>query len=134
MSDVAEYGNHRAGLLPNLRSWRTMCDHEGILSPMARVLVERGHSALQEKRGQECSGLSWKMELPKLPDDLEVLHESQVGRITIPSSSGATSTEVTNRLAVYAPIQMDALPLTLEEIFIYELEVRTNEVRDHRVL
>ena len=38
--------------------------------------------------------------------------------------------EVTNRLAVYAPILMDALPLTLEEIFIYELGGEDYAVRD----
>ena len=40
------------------------------------------------------------------------------------------ATDITNRLAVYAPILMDALPLTLEEIFIYELGGEDYEVRD----
>ena len=42
----------------------------------------------------------------------------------------ANATEVTNRLAAYAPILMEALPLTLEEIFIYELGGEDYAVRD----
>ena len=68
-------------------------------------------------------------ELPQLPEDLEVLHVSQVGRIHTLIVRG-NATEVTNRLAVYSPILMDALPLTLEEIFIYELGGEDYEVRD----
>ena len=51
---------------------------------------------------------------------MEVLNISQVGRIHTLIIRGS-AVEVTNRLAVYAPILMEALPLTLEEIFIYEL-------------
>ena len=68
-------------------------------------------------------------ELPKLPEDLEVLHVSQVGRIHTLIVRG-NATDVTNRLAVYAPILMEALPLTLEEIFIYELGGEDYAVRD----
>ena len=38
--------------------------------------------------------------------------------------------EITNRLAVYAPILLEALPLTLEEIFIYELGGEDYAVRE----
>ena len=68
-------------------------------------------------------------ELPQLPADLEILHVSQVGRIHTLIIRG-NATDITNRLAVYAPILMDALPLTLEEIFIYELGGEDYEVRD----
>ena len=68
-------------------------------------------------------------EMPRLPDDLQVLHVSQVGRIHTLIVRGR-ATEVTNRLAVYAPILMEALPLTLEEIFIYELGGEDYAVRD----
>lgn len=40
------------------------------------------------------------------------------------------ATEITNRLAAFAPILMEALPLTLEEIFIYELGGEDYAVRD----
>ena len=68
-------------------------------------------------------------EMPQLPEGLEVLHVSQVGRIHTLIVRG-NATEVTNRLAVLAPILLEALPLTLEEIFIYELGGEDYAVRD----
>ena len=68
-------------------------------------------------------------ELPQLPGDLQVLHVSQVGRIHTLIIRG-NATEITNRLAAFAPILMEALPLTLEEIFIYELGGEDYAVRD----
>jgi ABC-2 type transport system ATP-binding protein len=52
-----------------------------------------------------------------------------VGRIHTLIVRG-TPDEVTNRLAVYNPILMDAIPLTLEEIFIYELGGEDYAVKD----
>ena len=127
MSDVAEHGTTVLVSSHNLRELEDVCDHVGILSH-GRVLVERGLSDLQENV-VKMQVVFQKKELPKLPDDLEVLHVSQVGRIHTLIIRG-NATEVTNRLAVYAPILMDALPLTLEEIFIYELGGEDYEVRD----
>ena len=127
MSDVAEHGTTVLVSSHNLRELEDVCDHVGILSH-GRVLVERGLSDLQENV-VKMQVVFQEKELPKLPDDLEVLHVSQVGRIHTLIIRG-NATEVTNRLAVYAPILMDALPLTLEEIFIYELGGEDYEVRD----
>ena len=102
MSDVAEYGT--------------------------TVLVERSLSDLQENV-VKMQVVFQEKELPQLPADLEILHVSQVGRIHTLIIRG-NATDITNRLAVYAPILMDALPLTLEEIFIYELGGEDYEVRD----
>ena len=124
---VAEHGTTVLVSSHNLRELEDVCDHVGILSH-GRVLVERGLSDLQENV-VKMQVVFQEKELPKLPDDLEVLHVSQVGRIHTLIIRG-NATEVTNRLAVYAPILMDALPLTLEEIFIYELGGEDYEVRD----
>ena len=127
MGDVAQRGTTVLVSSHNLRELEDVCDHVGILSH-GRVLVERGLSDLQENV-VKMQVVFQEKELPKLPDDLEVLHVSQVGRIHTLIIRG-NATEVTNRLAVYAPILMDALPLTLEEIFIYELGGEDYEVRD----
>ena len=127
MSDVAEHGTTVLVSSHNLRELEDVCDHVGILSH-GRVLIERSLSDLQENV-VKMQVVFQEKELPKLPDDLEVLHVSQVGRIHTLIIRG-NATEVTNRLAVYAPILMDALPLTLEEIFIYELGGEDYEVRD----
>ena len=127
MSDVAEHGTTVLVSSHNLRELEDVCDRVGILSH-GKVRVERSLSELQENL-VKMQVVFQEKELPQLPEDLEVLHVSQVGRIhTLIVRGGAT--EVTNRLAVYSPILMDALPLTPEEIFIYELGGEDYEVRD----
>ena len=127
MGDVAEYGTTVLVSSHNLRELEDVCDHVGILSH-GKVLIERSLSDLQDNL-VKMQVVFQEKELPKLPDDLEVLHVSQVGRIHTLIVRGRAE-EVTNRLAVYAPILMDALPLTLEEIFIYELGGEDYAVRD----
>lgn len=118
LGDVAEHGTTVLVSSHNLRELEDVCDHVGILS-RGKVLIERSLSDLQENL-VKMQIVFQERELPKLPDDLEILNVSQVGRIHTLIVRGSAA-EVTNRLAVYAPILMEALPLTLEEIFIYEL-------------
>ncbi len=127
LSDVAEYGTTVLVSSHNLRELEDVCDRVGILSH-GKVLVERGLSELQENL-VKMQVVFQEKELPQLPTDLEVLHVSHVGRIHTLIVRG-NATDVTNRLAVYAPILLEALPLTLEEIFIYELGGEDYEVRD----
>ena len=127
MGDVAEYGTTVLVSSHNLRELEDVCDHVGILNH-GKVLVERSLSDLQENLVKMQIVFQEKV-LPPLPDDMEVLNISQVGRIHTLIIRGS-AVEVTNRLAVYAPILMEALPLTLEEIFIYELGGEDYAVRD----
>ena len=56
----------------------------------------------------------------EVPAELPVLHASRIGRVhTLILRMNAE--EALERMAVYQPMLVDALPLTLEEIFIYEL-------------
>ena len=65
----------------------------------------------------------------EVPADLPVLHASRLGRIhTLIMRMNAE--EATNRLSVYNPLVVDAVPLTLEEIFIYELGGADYAVKD----
>ena len=127
MGDVAEHGTTVLVSSHNLRELEDVCDHVGILSH-GKVLIERSLSDLQENV-VKMQIVFQEREMPQLPEDLEVLHVSQVGRIHTLIIRG-NATDVTNRLAVYAPILMEALPLTLEEIFIYELGGEDYGVRD----
>ena len=127
MGDVAEYGTTVLVSSHNLRELEDVCDHVGILSH-GRVLVERSLDDLQSNI-VKMQVVFQERELPPLPQDLEVLNITQVGRIHTLIVRGKAD-EVTNRLAVYAPILMEALPLTLEEIFIYELGGEDYAVRD----
>ena len=127
MGDVAEHGTTVLVSSHNLRELEDVCDHVGILFH-GKVLIERSLSDLQENV-VKMQIVFQEREMPQLPEDLEVLHVSQVGRIHTLIIRG-NATDVTNRLAVYAPILMEALPLTLEEIFIYELGGEDYGVRD----
>ena len=127
MNDVAEYGTTVLVSSHNLRELEDVCDHVGILS-RGKVLVERSLSELQGNV-VKMQVVFQEKEMPQLPADMEVLHVSQVGRIHTLIVRG-TAADVTNRLAVYSPILMEALPLTLEEIFIYELGGEDYAVRE----
>ena len=127
MNDVAEYGTTVLVSSHNLRELEDVCDHVGILS-RGKVLVERSLSELQGNV-VKMQVVFQEKEMPQLPADTEVLHVSQVGRIHTLIVRG-TAADVTNRLAVYAPILLEALPLTLEEIFIYELGGEDYAVRE----
>ena len=127
MGDVAEHGTTVLVSSHNLRELEDVCDHVGILS-RGRVLVERSLSDLQGNV-VKMQVVFQEKEMPKLPEDMDVLHVSQVGRIHTLIIRGRAD-EITNRLAVYSPILMEALPLTLEEIFIYELGGEDYAVRE----
>ena len=127
MGDVADHGTTVLVSSHNLRELEDVCDHVGILS-RGKVLIERSLSALQENV-VKMQVVFQEKELPQLPGDLQVLHVSQVGRIHTLIIRG-NATEITNRLAAFAPILMEALPLTLEEIFIYELGGADYAVKD----
>ena len=58
-----------------------------------------------------------------------MLHAAKVGRIhTLIMRMNAQ--EATHRLMAYEPMLVDAVPLTLEEIFIYELGGADYAVKD----
>lgn len=118
LKDCAEYGTTVLVSSHNLRELEDVCDYVGILSH-GSMMIER---SLKELQGNvvKMQVVFQEREMPQMPEDMQILHVSQVGRIHTLIVRG-TAEEVTNRLAGYAPILLEALPLTLEEIFIYEL-------------
>lgn len=118
LSDVAEYGTTVLVSSHNLRELEDVCDHVGIMNK-GRVLLERSLSDLQENIVKLQA--VWKPgEVPVLPRELEVLHTSHVGRVYTYIVRGKAQ-EITRQLQVHQPLMLEALPLSLEEIFIYEL-------------
>jgi len=118
MSDVTEYGTTVLVSSHNLRELEDVCDHVGIMNK-GRVLLERSLSDLQENIVKLQA--VWKPgEVPVLPRELEILHTSHVGRVYTYIVRGKAQ-EITRQLQVHQPLMLEALPLSLEEIFIYEL-------------
>ena len=109
----------------NLRELEDVCDHVGILD-RGKVLLERSLAQLQDNMV--------KLQVVfkdggDVPPEIPVLHASKVGRIhTLIMRNNAEEAE--NMLAAYEPMLVDAVPLTLEEIFIYELGGANYAVKD----
>ena len=127
MSDVAQRGTTVLVSSHNLRELEDVCDHVGILSH-GKVLLERSLTDLQDNvvKIQIVFPESWD---GTLPDGLNVLHASQLGRVHTLIVRGSLE-HIRFRLSTCAPLLLEALPLSLEEIFIYELGGEDYAVRD----
>ena len=119
MADVTEYGTTVLVSSHNLRELEDVCDHVGIMNK-GKILLERSLSDLQDNIVKLQAVWPEGTGAPSLSRDVEILHTSQVGRVYTYIVRGSAR-EVTERLAGYRPLMMEALPLSLEEIFIYEL-------------
>ena len=127
MGDVAQRGTTVLVSSHNLRELEDVCDHVGILSH-GKVLLERSLTDLQDNVVKLQVAFD-SPELPPLPPDLKVLHTTQVGRVYTLIVRGSPAA-IKTRMAACNPILMEALPLSLEEIFIYELGGEDYAVRD----
>ena len=114
LGDVAERGTTVLVSSHNLRELEDVCDHVGIMNH-GRMLLERPLAELQEN----IVKIQLVTEHP-LPPGLEILHEAAAGRVRTLIVRGSQR-EVSERIAATLPIFFDLLPLSLEEIFIYEL-------------
>ncbi|MCD8100828.1 MAG: ABC transporter ATP-binding protein [Oscillospiraceae bacterium] len=125
MSDVAEHGTTVLVSSHNLRELEDVCDHVGILDH-GKMLLERSLAELQDNI------VKVQVALPDgaaLPQGLDVVNDSSTGRLHTVIIRGDAA-EVENRLAAAQPLFLDILPLTLEEIFIYELGGADYEVKN----
>ena len=126
LGDVAQRGTTVLVSSHNLRELEDVCDHVGIMDH-GKVLLERSLEQLQDNMVK--LQVVFKDGSDQVPPDLPVLHASRVGRIhTLIMRMNAQ--EATARLAAYDPMLVDAVPLTLEEIFIYELGGADYAVKD----
>ena len=121
LSDVAEHGTTVLISSHNLRELEDICDHEGIMDH-GRMLLEKSLADMQ--------GSTVKLQLVgEIPEGLNVLHESKSGRLTTYIIRGSAA-EVAEAVAAVDPAYFDVLPLSLEEIFIYELGGVNYEVKN----
>ena len=105
----------------NLRELEDICDHVGIMDK-GKMLLERSLVDMQ--------GSTVKLQIVgAVPQDLEVLHESESGRLKTLIVRGSVE-RVEAQVRPLNPAYYDILPLSLEEIFIYELGGVNYEVKD----
>ncbi|MCI8785953.1 MAG: ABC transporter ATP-binding protein [Eubacterium sp.] len=126
MADVSEHETTVIVSSHNLRELEDVCDHVGIMHK-GKIMIERSLSDLQ---GSVCKiQAAFQAEMPKLPEGFEVLHMSNTGRVYTLIVKGNPA-EAKRQLEKMHPMLIDLLPLTLEEIFIYELGGVDYEVKD----
>ncbi len=105
----------------NLRELEDICDHVGIVDH-GNMLLERSLADMQ--------GLTHKLQLVgDTPEGLQILHESTSGRLRTLVVRGSAA-EIEARVQAKHPAYFDVLPLSLEEIFIYELGGVNYEVKN----
>ena len=105
----------------NLRELEDICDHVGIMDH-GKMLLERSLADMQ--------GATHKLQLVgDAPEELEILHETQSGRLRTLIVRGSAQ-EIEARMQTANCPYYDVLPLSLEEIFIYELGGVNYEVKD----
>ncbi len=121
VSDVAQRETTVLISSHNLRELEDICDHVGIMDK-GRMLLERSLASMQ--------GNTVKLQMVgDAPAGLEILHSSASGRLNTLVVRG-TPEEINTKVSACNPAYFDVLPLSLEEIFIYELGGVNYEVKN----
>ena len=121
LSDVAQNGTTVLISSHNLRELEDVCDYVGIMDH-GKMLLERSLADMQ--------GNIVKLQMVgEVPAGLQVLHESSSMRLKT-LIVRRTEEEVAAKVAAMKPAYFDVLPLSLEEIFIYELGGVNYEVKN----
>ena len=126
MSEVAERKMTVLVSSHNLRELEDTCDHVGIMHH-GKIMIERSLSDLQGNISK--IQVACESGVPKLPDSFEVLHMANTGRVYTLIVKGDPK-EAERALVADRPTLVDVLPLTLEEIFIYEMGGADYEVKE----
>ncbi len=121
LSDVAQRETTVLISSHNLRELEDVCDHVGIMDK-GQMLLEKSLASMQ--------GNTVKLQMVgDAPEGLEILHTATSGRLNTLVVRG-TPEEVQAKVSACNPTYFDILPLSLEEIFVYELGGVNYEVKD----
>ncbi len=101
----------------NLRELEDVCDHVGIMN-QGHLLIERSLDDLQSSITK--IQVAFEDDMPPIPEGIELLHRITNGRVSTLILKGEPQ-EAQRKMEALHPLFIDILPLTLEEIFIYEL-------------
>lgn len=110
----------------NLRELEDVCDHVGVMH-QGKVMIERSLSDLQGSVSK--IQVAFQEGMPSLPKEFEILHMSNTGRVYTLIVKGNPE-DAKKVLKAANPMLIDVLPLTLEEIFIYEMGGVNYEIKD----
>lgn len=118
LADVAEREMTVLVSSHNLRELEDVCDHVGIMNG-GRVVIEK---ALDEVKGNiHKVQTAFRNGLPEeLKESLEILKHEKSGSVDMLILRGGYG-EIEEKIKTYSPLILDVVPLSLEEIFIYEM-------------
>lgn len=126
LNEVTKYGVTVLVSSHNLRELEDVCDYVGIMN-RGKVIIERSLAELQGSVSK--IQIAFANEVPDFEKYVNVVNHSVMGKVHTLIVKGDSET-VEDKLMGLNPILMDLLPLTLEEIFIYELGGENYEVKD----
>ena len=127
LQDVVEYGTTVLVSSHNLRELEDICDHVGIMFN-GKMMIERELDNM--KSDIHKLQLAYAGDIPeKILDSESILHQTQSGSVIQYIVRGDRST-IINKVRGTNPVILDILPLTLEEIFIYELGDKGYEINN----
>ena len=121
LSDVAQHGTTVLISSHNLRELEDICDHVGIMDH-GKMLLEKSLADMQ--------GATHKIQMVgQVPQGLDIVQERSSGRLNTVIARG-NAQRIRSIVAASDPTYFDILPLSLEEIFIYELGGVNYEVKN----
>ncbi|MBO4338402.1 MAG: ABC transporter ATP-binding protein [Clostridia bacterium] len=109
----------------NLRELEDVCDTVGIMNK-GKIFMEASLDDLKTKLLKVQISFAGETDLSTL--GVDILHSKQSGRVYELIVSGDRD-EITEKLNKANPLFVEELPLTLEEIFIYELGEADDDVK-----
>ena len=123
--DVAERGVTIIISSHNLRELEDLCDYVGILHK-GKMVIERDMDDLK----RDVHKVQFALKDPENSGEisgLEVLHKEKKGSVQVWIIRGGHG-EIEKRFKSLSPAILDILPLTLEEVFIYEMGDQDYEI------
>lgn len=128
MQDVADRETTVMISSHNLRELEDICDHVGILNK-GKLVIQRKLDDLKS----ETHKMQVAFESGELPEELkkkfDLLKISQLGTVYSVILKGDKE-KIVEEFKKYNPLILDVIPLTLEEIFIYEVGGEENEIKE----
>lgn len=126
LQDVAERSTTVLVSSHNLRELEDVCDTVGILNK-GKMMLEKSLSSLQGSVVKYQ--VVYNGEAPDLKDKLDILHVQNNASVYTYIIRGEAKM-IEDVLRSFQPVILDVIPLTLEEIFIYELGGEDYGIKD----
>ncbi len=111
----------------NLRELEDVCDYVGVMHH-GKIILEQSLTELQEDIHKIQIAYTDE-NTPEIPEELKVLNHAVTGRVHTYILKGNTE-KILHYFEQYNPLFVELLPLSLEEIFIYELGGEHYEVKE----